>query len=885
MTTENQAVKPLLAVKYPFVTEDGKEFSDLDKLLTELGQQSGGYYLLGANNCWHGGIHITDEKFAHHKTTHPVRCMMDGVVIAYRLNKNYPTQKWQAKSTLPVADLKFSNGFCLIKHEYESPANQTEGENKGKTNKLTFYSLYMHLADYQTYVPDSTNQEKTVAISKDTNARDTANINHKLGELTSGSTVKVDTQQQPYKAKINGKFYKYYQGTVVSKAADSTASIAVGALVYLYANCFPAGTFSTAEKPRFPAYWKATITGKSKERMKVYRTEQACKSRTTPHDALLNEQQTVTFESGQVKSATINGKTHKIAPCQIANTATFAHNVRLDEGWMIVDESQVSWEKVEPTEFDNIVKLSEPLPISAGDPVGFMGIWESPVDPIAAGTTKIKYQMHIELFTTDDKTALDKFLNNDAKLTTGKKYLKVPKGTQLYASNGHGNYVYVHESLFAARDYVVAESDCSQMKDTAGTIFYQLKQIRTGEAALGPVDLYYVKIEGNVKLVTQYDWKELGFSTLEETNDDADGYINPEKIPSDLFKDIFKRVDGINSRNGQGDGNLTGKEIKDALQQDKDLRNDLYKIIAGHPSEWHSTTQNNIKKMYEMIKAENTEEEYKNATQFEIDRFLKCEFVSQIDGLTQKLWHFHPIVALNNCTKKDAISFDVLKKLAPNTNDDTLKNVLDGLNENLNAYAINTKYRICHFLSQLAVENGFNISSENLSYSAKRMREIFGCKGGSKNYSRQTDECSLGRLRNKLWTEESNYEHNPENLGNYVYADRYKNGAENSGDGYKYRGRGLIQLTFRGNYQDFTISHNEKHPTDIQDFEQTPDLVATNYKYAVEAAFYFWRSRDINSLSDGTTDDDVKKITRAVNGGSNGLQERIDKFRLAMELL
>ncbi len=644
MTTDDQAVKPLLAVKYPFVTEDGKEFSDLDKLLTELGQQSGGYYLLGANNCWHGGIHITDEKFAHHKTTHPVRCMMDGVIIAYRLNKNYPTQKWQAKSTLPAADLKFSNGFCLIKHEYESPANQTEGENKGKTNKLTFYSLYMHLADYQTYVPDSTNQEKTVAISKDTNARDTANINHKLGELTSGSTVKVDTQQQPYKAKINGKFYKYYRGTVVNKAADSTASIAEGALVYLYANCFPAGTFSTAEKPRFPAYWKATITGKSKERMKVYRTEQACKSRTTPHDALLNEQQTVTFESGQVKSATINGKTHKIAPCQIANTATFAHNVRLDEGWMIVDESQVSWEKVEPTDFDHIVKLSEPLPISAGDPIGFMGIWESPEEPIAAGTTKTKYQMHVELFTANDKAALDQFLNNEAKLTSGKKYLKVPKGTQLYASNGHGNYVYVHESLFAARDYVVAESDCSQMKDTAGTIFYQLKQIRTGEAALGPVDLYYVKIEGNVKLVTQYDWKELGFSTLEETNDDADGYINPEKIPSDLFKDIFKRVDGINSRNGQGDGNLTGKEIKDALQQDKDLRNDLYKMIAGHPSEWHSTTQNNIKKMYETIKAENTEEEYKNATQFEIDRFLKCEFVSQIDGLTQKLWHFHPVL-------------------------------------------------------------------------------------------------------------------------------------------------------------------------------------------------------------------------------------------------
>ncbi len=446
MTTANQAAKPLLAVKYPFVTEDGKEFSDLEKLLTNLGQQSGGYYLLGANNCWHGGIHITDEKFVHHKTTHPVRCMMDGVVIAYRLNKNYPTQKWQANSTQPAADLKFSNGFCLIKHEYASPANQTEGENKGKMNKLTFYSLYMHLADYSTYVPDSANQEKTITITKDTNARDTANINHKLGELTSGSTVKVDTQQQPYKAKINGKFYNYYRGTVVSKAVDSTESIAVGALVYLYASCFPAGTFSVAEKPRFPSYWKATVTGKSKQPMAVYSSEQACKEHQKNAIARLNPEQMVTFYSEQISYATVKSKSLKIALCEFPASSTFGRGpeTNLKNGWMIVDESQVSWEKVEPTDFDQIVKLSKPLPISAGDPIGFMGIWESPEEPIAAGTTKTKYQMHVELFTANDKAALDQFLNNEAKLTSGKKYLKVPKGTQLYASDSHGNYVYVH---------------------------------------------------------------------------------------------------------------------------------------------------------------------------------------------------------------------------------------------------------------------------------------------------------------------------------------------------------------------------------------------------------------------------------------------------------
>ena len=92
-------------------------------------------------------------------------------------------------------------------------------------------------------------------------------------------------------------------------------------------------------------------------------------------------------------------------------------------------------------------------------------------------------------------------------------------------------------------------------------------------------------------------------------------------------------------------------------------------------------------------------------------------------------------------------------------------------------------------------------------------------------------------------------------------------------------------MTFRTNYKGFTISHNKKHPKDIQDFEKNPELVATNYKYAVEAAFYFWTSRDINSVSDGVADDDVEKVTNLVNGGTNGLPERIEKFKLAMELI
>ncbi len=647
MSTTNSPVRKSLAVKYPFVTESGQDYRDLESLLNDLGAQSGGYYLLGANNFWHGGIHITDEKFIQHKKDHPVRCMMDGTVIAYRLNKQYPTQKWLPNSQLPAKDLQFSNGFCLVKHEYESPVNQQEGENNGKTNTLTFYSLYMHLADYSTYIAETESSVKTIAITKDTNARNTEDIASVIGKLKQGSIVQVDLQQSPQQATVSGRRHQFYRATVQTPAVGSDPAVTAGLQVYLYSGCFPAGTFTAAEKPKLPGYWKATVTGKSKEPMRIYDSQAHCMQRNVPPVTKLNPEQPCTFQTEKIiKNVTIEGKVHSIAECQFPASATFRGD-KVTSGWMIVDDSQVAWEKVEPTEFDSIVKLAEPLPIAAGDPIGFMGIWESPEPPFITGTTKIRYQMHVELFAADDKTKLEAFLSNSAGLTIGKKYLKVPKGSKLYSSDEHGNFVNPDPLLNAARDYVFEESACTQVKDTAGTVFYNLKGIKTGEAATGPVDFAHVKIEGNVKLITQHDWKELGFTIIEETNDDSDGYLNPEKITSPLFQDIFNRVDGINSQNRQGDGVLTGSEIKNALQQDKDLRSDLYKIIAGHPSEWHKTTQNNMKAHADELSVGNAEE-YNNANQFETDRFLQCEYVSQIDGLTQKLWHFHPMITIES---------------------------------------------------------------------------------------------------------------------------------------------------------------------------------------------------------------------------------------------
>jgi predicted chitinase len=151
------------------------------------------------------------------------------------------------------------------------------------------------------------------------------------------------------------------------------------------------------------------------------------------------------------------------------------------------------------------------------------------------------------------------------------------------------------------------------------------------------------------------------------------------------------------------------------------------------------------------------------------------------------------------------------------------------------------------------------------------MLEIFGCKGGSRNYQAAKDDCTKGRLREKLWADETKYAGNAKNLLGYVYALRLGNGDEASGDGYKYRGRGMMQLTGKTNYSKFTISHNQKNPSDPRDFVANPDLLVTDAKYGIESAFYFWDAARINPIADS---DDVSRVTTAVNGGLNGLPDR-----------
>lgn len=174
-------------------------------------------------------------------------------------------------------------------------------------------------------------------------------------------------------------------------------------------------------------------------------------------------------------------------------------------------------------------------------------------------------------------------------------------------------------------------------------------------------------------------------------------------------------------------------------------------------------------------------------------------------------------------------------------------------------FEINTPLRMAHFLGQCAHESwGFTAVRENLNYSAaalhKTFKKYFPTLQSAEAYARQ-----------------------PEKIANFVYANRIGNGPIESGDGWKYRGRGYIQLTGKANYRDFDRFVDD-------DIVTNPDLVAT--KYPLTSAAWFWHTRGLNKLADtGATELEIAKVTKKVNGGLNGLQDRIKYFNKYYDLL
>jgi putative chitinase len=185
--------------------------------------------------------------------------------------------------------------------------------------------------------------------------------------------------------------------------------------------------------------------------------------------------------------------------------------------------------------------------------------------------------------------------------------------------------------------------------------------------------------------------------------------------------------------------------------------------------------------------------------------------------------------------------------------------VIDMIPDTAAKFNINTPLRLAHFLAQCGHESGgFRATQENLNYSAKGLNGIF-----RKYFPTEASAAAYARQ--------------PAKIASKVYGGRMGNGPESTGEGYKFRGRGYIQLTGKENYTAFGKAIGE-------DIISNPDVVAS--KYALLSAAWFFNKNGLHKLADeGSSDVVVTKITKRVNGGTIGLPDRIKHFKEYYHLL
>lgn len=241
------------------------------------------------------------------------------------------------------------------------------------------------------------------------------------------------------------------------------------------------------------------------------------------------------------------------------------------------------------------------------------------------------------------------------------------------------------------------------------------------------------------------------------------------------------------------------------------------------------------------------------AEQAKFEKDNNCKFQECSDSVTEV-----PIAVLRQIFTSASITTESLAAIVQELNNALKNKTIQTLINTL----INTKRKLAHFLAQVKQEVGPRMRlTENLNYIPEIMKVKFSYFG------RHPQEAELfGRTKDHPADQEA--------IANRAYANRNGNGDVASGDGWAYRGRGMIQLTGKSNYKSFTAEHNKIWLNDIKDFVKDPGLI-TQETYAARSALIFWKTHNLASIaSKGISYDESLKITKVINSGTDEESKR-----------
>ncbi|APR39609.1 glycoside hydrolase family 19 protein [Paraburkholderia sp. SOS3] len=814
---------------------------EIHRLLAE--REPSGSYPVSRSGMWHGGIHITEAGAGRAMDLDAgLRALADGHLIAYRANRAYPVSEFAAPGGGTVR-APYSTGFALLRHSMEFP----------RGSALTFYSLYMHLMSDEDY----------------------ANFpaRGKPSYWTRQWLVTSFARDRPVIGR-NGQAADARQLGLRVRTAPTPHSNAIGIL--------PQGASVSIGK-------KEKGWGQLKDL----------------HGAQLHPPIAGTFVSA---SAAIGGW---ICMGQ-------------ENGGPLVDE-------VFPdAAFDQVVITAAAhcrpddaqgagFCVRAGDPIGHMGRYDALTEGGASGTR----MAHIEVFCDG---SIRPFIEqsrawisqhgphredwSELGLPADPTILRIGPNTVLNQRNGDTfaegmepqsrktDVVQVYPLAGLARDrsrhYAEPEPDPIQQR----TVNWWL--VQSANMLGHPIEGWVRESSHKGGMVTrEFSRKWIDFRCIEDAHDATHtifansaqwiDYASHAEVAdtasrAKLSPLMLKVYDALFTR---GDGRQAAVELCSLSKTERGgypwLVQAASRLIVKHGSEWA-----NPAKWTKLIAELDQRTGTKPQREEELKRIGKLawwdEVKARVPGFPEPdVFHIHPIGLAGNFQRACfRFTLQIVEKVFPSARAEDLQELVDELNAHIETYELDSPLRRTHFFAQVAQEAGPSLTlEESFVWKASSLIATF-------SYFRRNPDQAVHGYENVRPIKADGTRMTQEDfeaIANGAYGGRVDlgNGDYKSGDGWKYRGRGMKQLTGRTHYREFTKwnkNHQSEWPEDIVDFETNPDLLIQP-KYAARSAAYFWVSNGLANIADqGATSKQVDAITAIVNLYTDSYQARFKNFEV-----
>lgn len=887
---------------YPFkprIAPGAEPTEDVWLYQQALANALGGHYPLGTNGLWHGGVHF-DQGTAGLLDQSSVYCIADGEVIAYRIDERYPVSEYES------GPKPYSTGFVLVRHRLEVPkptpvdATQTAAEAASPSPSLTLFSLYMHLLDWEHYGlegapnPPAFISETLYTVKPDKATDSTLGLRVRatpgngtvLALLPKGTRVEVgDTHPGSVKWR---RLINVIEGSALpSLAACDSGWVFTGEMESTPApNVFLVGEHANDHEPNLAPQRGLNVRKTGRGNASDAKT------------GLLPEGTHVSLEPGTTPYRKIKAIIEGTALPPLA-----ANSVQNIQGYVHFDSLQAT--RTTPV-CGAVHLLDPPYPIKAGELIGHPGHYQNHND--GAPQTLL----HLEVFSCDDVPA---FIAQSRALAAA---LPAEQKTQLKIHKGASKLIPHREGIDANHPPSITDAGTTIGVDliiplsTLERLPPSHKITVNTATSPGPVthwwrlDNLLADNDGNPisgwlaeqdLITTRHSpWEWEGFECVEDDagpidklaytfnannifcEDEEQNYrAQISKADTGSMLTIARLYDIVDT---DKDGALTHEEIRSSLNKSWHAQA-LGQLITQYESEWF-WNQNKWDELDPLLTTpqDSTNQDWR----IEKQRIEKLGWWKQLPGhhkikANGEAWHLQAPILIANfgknknycfiCKKNISISYDLMREICPtNTAEDFIKDFVLHADNLFKKYGVNSCAQVTHLLAQAKHETkNFTAFRESLYYSRYTAQELYNMAPTAINngFARKgitflTNEEKLEYIRSNLLKNDAGY-------GQHCFgSNEYPNN--------DYRGRGLLHLTHYENYHACSLAIGK--PIDAE-----PNLVQGDISVIIETGLWFWKTNNLKNYaesSDIAEEETVEKITRAINGGTNGLAER-KKFK------